>query len=132
MSNTLDMLLKADINKVKRPEKEVEITRLSEVVGQPVIFKMRALSPDEVDEIQEMAIDMKSGDIDVGKLRVHGVLYSVVEPDLKNKDLQKHFNSSSPKDLLKTMLLAGEIDHLWSTSQELSGYGDKAVRKVKN
>ena len=42
--NTLAILLGADRGKLKlMPTRQVEITRLSEVVGEPIIFTIRAL-----------------------------------------------------------------------------------------
>lgn len=133
MNKALEILLKLDPSKVKLPQNEVEIKRLSELTGEAVVFKIQALTPDQMEEIQENAIkDLKTVDIDIQEMKVFTVLAGVVEPSLKDKDLQKQFNAQTPKDLLYKLLLSGEIDAIYKEIQELSGYGDDAVKELKN
>ncbi len=46
----------------------------------------------------------------------------IVEPDVKDKRLLEHFNAPTPKELLKKMLLPGEIAELHNVVNELGGY----------
>jgi len=41
--NTVDLLLGLDTKKIQAPTQEVEIKRLSEAAGSPVIFKLPSL-----------------------------------------------------------------------------------------
>ncbi len=133
MNKALALLLKLDPTTIKRPSKEVEIKRLSELAGEPVVFKLQALSPDEMEEIQENAIkDLKTVDIDIQEMKLFTVIAGVVEPSLKDKDLQKQFDAQTPKDLVYKLLLSGEIDGVYKEIQELSGYGDDSVKAIKN
>ena len=53
--STLDILLGADLPDMRKnlPEQKVEVPRLSQEAGKPVIFTLRALPFDKVREIQE-------------------------------------------------------------------------------
>ena len=50
--NVLDLLLGSDIDEIKLPTKEMEITRLSEVFGAPFVITVSALSPDRYEAKQ--------------------------------------------------------------------------------
>ena len=54
--NTLDLLLKLDESKIKKPTKQVEIRRLSEVLGEKVVFTCQAVTANKMAEIQEMVL----------------------------------------------------------------------------
>jgi hypothetical protein len=62
---TLAVLLGADRGKLKLvPTKQMEITRLSGAVGEPVIFTIRALTGEEFQEAQEAAMNItKRGEV---------------------------------------------------------------------
>jgi len=132
MSKTLDLLLKLDQSKLKRPTREVEIKRLSDLTGEKVVFVCEALTADEMGGIQEMVLDVKKQDVDVPEMQVLTVLAGVKEPNLKDKDLLGCYNVPTPKELLRKLLLPGEIAALYQTISDLSGYGEGAVREVKN
>lgn len=132
MSKTLDLLLKLDQSKLKRPTREVEIKRLSDLTGEKVVFVCEALTADEMVGIQEMVLDVKGQDVDVSELQVLAVLAGIKEPDLKEQKLLSYYNAPTPKELLRKLLLPGEIAALYNNISELSGYGDGAVQEVKN
>jgi len=132
MSRTLDLLLKLDQSKLKRPRKEVEIKRLSDLTGEKVAFVCEALTADEMGGIQEMVLDVKKQDVDIPEMQALTVLAGVKEPNLKDKDLLGCYNVPTPKELLRKLLLPGEIAALYQTISDLSGYGEGAVREVKN
>jgi hypothetical protein len=136
--NVLDLLLGADIGEIKLPTKQVEITRLTEVYGSPFILNVRAITPARFEEIQDMSIDVKgkNADIDITLLQIFSVIEGVVDdsgsPMFKNKDLMSKFKVSNPKDLARKILLSGEIAKLYGEISELSGFGDDAIKEVKN
>lgn len=132
MSKTLDLLLKLDQSKLIRPRKEVEIKRLSEAAGEKVVFVCEALTADEYVGIQEMVLDVEKQDVDVPEMQVQVTLAGVKEPNLKERALLDYYNVPTPKELLRKLLLPGEIIALYNTISELSGYGKKAVEEVKN
>lgn len=130
--NTLDLLLKLDESKIKKPTKQVEIRRLSEALGEKVIFTCQAVTANKMAEIQEMVLDVKTQQIDVQEMQIMTVLAGVKEPDLKDKKLLEKFNAPTPKELLQKLLLSGEITNLYNVISELSGYGPNSVAEIKN
>lgn len=136
--NVLDMLLGSDVGEIKLPTKQVEITRLSEAYGTPFILTCKALTPSKFEEVQDMAVSIKGkdADIEITLLQVLVVMEGVVAPDgkpmFKNKELMLKFKAPSPKDLVKTILLSGEIAKVYETVSGLSGFGEGAVKEVKN
>lgn len=136
--NVLDMLLGADVGEIKLPTKQVEITRLSEAYGAPFILTCKALTPDRFEEVQDMAVSIKGKDADIEvtllqKLVVmEGVVDASGKPMFKNKELMLKFKAPSPKDLVTAILLSGEIAKIYETVSGLSGFGENAVKEVKN
>ena len=123
--NILDLLLGSDVGEIKLPTKEVEITRLSQVYGSPFILTIKAITPAKFEEIQDMSIDVKGkdADIDITQLQLFTVIEGVVDPTgapmFKNKELM-------------SKLLSGEIAKIYGEISELAGFGDNAVKEVKN
>ena len=134
-------LLKADIGKVKARECEMESKCLSELLGQKSSVKLRALPPERNDEIQEdsFSLDKKGRlkDISISRIKVLTVLDGLVEPSMRDKQLQAHFKAPTPKELLNKLFNAGEIQKMYEKINELSGFGDddeeeSAVEEIKN
>lgn len=124
--STLDILLGADLPDMRKnlPEKQVEVPRLSQEAGKPVIFTLRALSYDKVREIQGKPR---------GEQALYGVLYGCVDPSWKDSRLMDPGKSIvTPPDAIKAKLMSGEIDELYAQIQKLSGYMRDTLRDVKN
>lgn len=130
--NTLDLLLQLDESKLKRPSKEVEMKRLSELTGQKVIFKVEALTPAKMEEIQEMSMDASMENINISELQIMTVVEGVKDPSFKSKDLMNKFSVYTPKDLIRKILLPGEIITLYNIIGDLSGFDGGAIEEVKN
>ncbi|MDC9381562.1 XkdN-like protein, partial [Clostridioides difficile] len=69
------------------------------------------IDPEKLGSIQEKAVELKQGDIESVKIYSTKIL-TILEgcPMFKNKDLLEHFGSPTPKELIKKLLLAGEMD----------------------
>jgi len=130
--NTLDLLLQLDESKLKKPSKEVEMKRLSELTGEKIIFKVEALTPAKMEEIQEVSMDEKLESINLSELQIMTVLEGVKEPSFKAKELMDKFGVYTPKDLIRKILLPGEIITLYNIIGDLSGFDGGAVEEVKN
>ena len=136
--NVLDLLLGSDIGEIKLPTKQVEITRLSKTYGSPFVVTCKALSPEKYEEVQDMAISVgnKDVDLDVNLLQlfvvIEGVCDATEKPMFKNKDIMTKFKAPTPKELVRKLLLSGEIAYLYGEISELSGFGENAVKEVKN
>ncbi len=120
--DVLDLLLKSDTTKL--PEKEYKHKRLSQLAGEPVIFKLKALPYGRADEIT-------SGEVPEGDLNVHIILAGVIEPDLKNKSLQEKYGAATPAELVKKLLLAGEINAIAREIERLSGFRTEVLEEIK-
>lgn len=136
--NVLDLLLGSDIGEIKLPAKQIEINRLSEIYGSPFIVTCKALTPDKYEEVQDMALNVqtKDVDLDVNLLQMFVVIEGVCDanekPMFKNKDLMTKFKVPTPKELVRKILLSGEIANLYGEISVLSGFGEDAITEVKN
>lgn len=136
--NVLDLLLGSDIGEIKLPTKKMEIVRLSGVFGAPFVITVSALSPDRYEEVQDMAVSVKGkdADIEISLLQVLVVMEGVMDangkPMFKNKDLMSKFKASTPKELVRKLLLSGEIANVYGEIAGLSGFGEGSVKEVKN
>lgn len=59
------------------------------------------------------------------------VYNSIVEPNLKDKELQKEFGCVEPTDIVEKIFDPGEVDEIAKACFALSGYGN-SVSKVKD
>lgn len=124
--SALDLLLRPEVPDARKalPEKRVEVTRLSEIAGEPVIFTVRALSYSEIRKVQDKPREDQA---------VCAVLYGCKDPDFRDKRLlDPERGVVMPPDAVKAKLTAGEIDELYIEIQKLSGYLRKTLAEVKN
>lgn len=119
--DTLELLLKTD--RPNMPEKEVKLKRLSKECGGDVIFRLKALSYNRVAEIKNTHTDCD--------MSVHILLAGVVSPDLKSEELKKKYNAVTPAEMIKAMLLPGEIEDISREIEKLSGYRITTLEEVK-
>ena len=136
--NLVDALLAADKNQLLNTQtKEYEVTRLSNILGQPFILTLKAISSKRYTEIQGMAVRVKkngSNEINLYQLQILTLGDGIQSPSLNSPELLKHFNVASPADLLNKLLLAGEISDIAGEISKLSGYDniEENVEEVKN
>ncbi|MCM3730072.1 XkdN-like protein [Fictibacillus nanhaiensis] len=127
--NTLDLLLKMDAKKLELPKKDVEIKRFSQPEN-PAIFTLQGLDAETLDSIRDMAT--KENNIDFTEIKLGTVLAGVVSPSLRDDSLMKNFGVVTPHDLIKKLFSPGELDSLYETISNLSGYGEDAIEEIKN
>jgi hypothetical protein len=126
MSNMIDLLLGASDAVLERPEDEFEVSRLTKILGQRFAIKAHALTMPEFDEIKP-GIDRP----------VHIVLKAALDPDFTSEALRKKYTPEgrktplTPVELMKKLLLPGEIINLYNAVSDLSGFGDDAVAKIE-
>lgn len=58
------------------------------------------------------------------------VYESVVEPSLKDKDLQAAYDCDSPDEIVRKLFKPGEVAALSKEVVRLAGYGNNSVREV--
>jgi len=125
-TGVLDILLGMQTPDMRKalPEKRLEIPRLSEAAGRPVVFTLRALTYDKVREIQDKPRSEQA---------LYGVLYGCADPSWKDsRMLDPEKSIVTPLDAIKARLMSGEIDELYGEIQKLSGYLRRTLRDVKN
>lgn len=123
----IDKLLQMDSAKLtEMPTKEIEIQRLTEIMGEPFKIKCQAIDGERYADIQRSAVDLnKKGGIknlNLFDMQVLTVIDGIVEPSMKDSKLIKHFGCATPKDMVKKLFLAGEIAEISNVVTELSGY----------
>ena len=119
-------------------EKEVVISnRFQDEKGQPVPFKIRALTQEENDRITKQATRQtkvngqtveKLDSVDFSRRMV---VAATVEPDFQAKELCDAYGVLDPLLVPGKMLLSGEYAKLMNAITDLSGFGD-AGDEVKN
>jgi len=136
MNNMMDLLLAADVNELKRPSVEKEIKRLSDLMGTPFILELEALTADEFSDIQKSSIKMgkkaQVEDIDTDTVQVVSIIKATKNIDFAEKSLRDKFNAHSSKMVVQKLFLPGEIAQVYNAIADISGFGDEAVRDVKN
>ena len=122
--SVLDLLLGGSIPNVEKdlPTATYKIDRLSAIAGHDVVFKLKALPYGKVHDIERFTQDVA----------VNILLAGCVEPNLKDERLQEKFGGATPADVVKKMLLAGEITDLSQAIETLSGYRRMTITEVKN
>ena len=82
-----------------------------------------------------VSIKGKEADIEITLLQLLVVMEGVVDPSgkpmFKNKELMQKFKASTPKELIRKILLSGEIANIYAEISNLSGFGDGSVKRSK-
>ena len=112
-------------------EKEIVISkRFQDEKGNPVPFKIRALTQEENDKITKQATrKVKEGNQYVERLDktdfAHRVIVeATVEPDFRAKEMCDAYGVIDPLLVPTKMLKAGEYGRLLTEIMDLSGFGD--------
>lgn len=135
--NLVERLLtidKGDLNKV--PVEKMRARRLSELMGEDVEITVTAICGERYTELSSRMVS-ENGDVDFGKLYETNALIAaegIVEPNLKNEQLQKHFGCATPKELAKVLFPGGDLSKIADKITDLSGFSneEKNEKKVKN
>lgn len=129
-------LLQIDRGQFQKEEiLEVKAKRLSEIMGEEIMLKFRALSGKEYTSIASTAVRDKGG-VDYSKaydVNALMICEALMEPSLKDKELQKHFGVASPKDLAFLLFPGMELTVLADKVTKFSGFLEEdEVKEVKN
>lgn len=141
-SNAIDLLLATDSKDLKIKPKEVEVARLSEVMGKPFVVELRALPLNLEIDIDERTNKIKydsDGELDMDirameqkKLILVESVHSDGKPLFKQSELIKKFNAKTPAILVEKIFNKGEINKLYDEYRELTGFKKDSVKQIKN
>lgn len=131
----INTLLELDKSQLELPTKTVEIKRLSAVAGKRVDFTVSGISPERMRELREMNKrlnpETKEVEIDFDKVQAEMLLTGIVEPNLRDEQLMKHYGALTPHEVLNALLNIGEQEALYAEIGMLTGYGVEAIEEVK-
>ena len=116
------MLLKADKEKFKVADKKINIKRLSEELGEEVVFTIKQLSLDKINELRETNSE---------NVTTHMVIEAIKEPSFKSKELMDKYDAITPVDLMNKILLPGEIEELSLLVSKMNGYRKDNIEEIK-
>ena len=110
-------------------EKEIVISaRFQDEKGEPVPFKIRALTQEENDRITKQATrqikvnGQPLDKLDSGDYSRRVIVAATVEPDFQSKEMCDAYGVLDPLQVPGKMLLAGEFSKLARAIAELSGF----------
>ena len=129
----LEKLLSADAGIIlKETKTEVEVPRLTKLLGEPFIVELKELPYQQIEEARNFATSGKGKHqvIDKGKFTSIVLSKTIVTPDLADRDLHQKFGVTNKLDCIKKLFKPGEIELLATKVFELSGYSDEAVQDV--
>ena len=127
MSNMIDFLLNAGDDVIDRQTAEFEIKRLSEKFGEPFVITAKSLTLMEYDGL------MREGSDRTASI----VVAATTDPDFGNAALRQKFTPNgrktplTPVEVVKKLLLPGELVTLATQILNMSGFGDNAVEKIE-
>lgn len=121
----LALLLRPELPNVQKdlPTAQYKVKRLSELVGEDVVFTLRALPYGKIQQLSEGI---------GGEMNVQILLAGCVEPDLRSGALQEKYGGATPAETVKALLLPGEIEDLSRAVERLCGYRRTTIDEVKN
>lgn len=125
---------------VANPYEEVEFIvsdRFKDEDGNPIAWKLRAMSPDNALLASDRATSVVGGkaDFKTNDYFKNVVTESVIYPNLRDKELQDSYGVMDPKDLLNKMLNSREFNKLLSKCMTINGLNkdfDDLKTEVKN
>lgn len=139
--NLAEALLAVDAGKIKeRATQEIEIPRLSKLMGEPFVIQLRQIPTKRMQEIQDMSLSVdKNGRLEkvkTNEMQLMMICDGIANKEFDNRDVLKRFGAATRKDLFQTLFNAGEISGIYKKVSDLCGYGDESVRdkvdEVKN
>lgn len=132
----VNSLLKADVKRANEFKTDVFLSdRLALIldVDSPVEVKIREINSRKFNDIAMYQVDSK-GNIDFSRVydaKLLTCIEGIVEPNLKDKELQSHFGVATAVDLCEK-IFKSEVNELSDLITNLSGFADVSDSDVKN
>ncbi|MNB80547.1 Phage XkdN-like protein [compost metagenome] len=106
--------------------------------GKPLLFKIKAMTGQEFDEIRKACTTLKKGrkvEFDSQRFNLKVIINHTAEPNFKDAASIKQVGVTTPEEYVQRVLLAGEIATLAQKISELSGFDvdmSDLVEEAKN
>lgn len=130
-----DKLLALDATKYKEKKTDtIEIKRLSKLIGEPFNVKVQEVDDNRMQELQAMILK-ENGKVDYTQVRKVNALLccdGVIEPNLGDEKLQKHFGAATPKELAEILFKGADLGSVAERITELGNYTDIEDEEIKN
>ncbi len=117
--NAMELLLAMELPQPQ--QQQYKIKRLSALCGQDVVFTLGQLTYNRVEQLRQMEHESD----------IHIVLAGVVKPDLRSPELMSKYQAAPPAELVKKLLLPGEIEDLKRAIERLCGYRQLTIEQIK-
>lgn len=138
MSNLLTKLINSDKREFEKPSTEVELPRISKILGEKFVVTVKTLPTILAEDIEEQCTKVTPDggiDINVNKMMNKILMESVYFEDehlFRNKGLMDAFNAKTPLDLINTLLLGKEKEELFKVYKSVITLdGKELVKKIK-
>lgn len=138
MSNLLTKLINSDKREFEKPSTEVELPRISKILGEKFVVTVKTLPTILAEDIEEQCTKVTPDggiDINVNKMMNKILMESVYFEDehlFRNKGLMDAFNAKTPVDLINTLLLGKEKEELFKVYKSVITLdGKELVKKIK-
>ena len=138
MSNLLTKLINSDKREFEKPSADVELPRLSKILGEKFVVTVKTLPTILAEDIEEQCTKVTPDggiDINVNKMMNKILMESVYFEDehlFRNKGLMEAFNAKTPVDLINTLLLGKEKEELFKVYKSVITLdGKELVKKIK-
>lgn len=132
--NLVEKLLKIDAGQIEMPK--ATYTMFCAKLKDEFDFEIQAIDAEKYIKIQSDS--MEFGEEGFEELKVFDMKVKILMegcPVFRNQDVLDHFDCVTPKELIKTMLLAGEINKLSDAITKLNGVTKdkkKEIEEIKN
>lgn len=138
MSNLITKLINSDKREFEKPSADVELPRLSKILGEKFVVTVKTLPTILAEDIEEQCTKVTPDggiDINVNKMMNKILMESVYFEDehlFRNKGLMDAFNAKTPVDLINTLLLGKEKEELFKVYKSVITLdGKELVKKIK-
>ena len=130
MSNALSLLMNVNQEKLKKPTKEVEVPRLSEIVEKQFNVTVKALN---MAQLKEVLSGTKTDDI-ISNFESSALVvrYGMLDPLVTNKDLQAQMGVQNWEELLNKLFLPGEVMTISQEILSISDLDGSGMKKKKS
>ena len=120
MSNALNLLMNCNQEVLKKPTKEIELTRLSEAMGEPFKVTVQAINLNQFKQIMEGSGIADQNATSSIEASAQAVKLGLIDPKLTDKKLQEQLGAPNWEELMNKLFLTGEVMQIAEGIMEIS------------